>query len=128
MIITTATGNVGRADFKEVGDTSLLEFSIASTERSKDNEYTTWLTCKLWGKRAEALQKYIDKGTALVVTGALREESWEKDGEKRTKHVLNVDKLDFQRGGKSEGGYNGATKPASPSQDDAFEDDENLPF
>ena len=120
MIITTATGNVGRADFKEVGDTSLLEFSIASTERARDNEYTTWLTCKLWGKRAEALQKYIDKGTALVVTGALREESWEKDGEKRTKHVLNVDKLDFQRGGKSEG----ATKPAS--QAEAFDDD--IPF
>lgn len=122
MINVTASGNVGRAEFKEVGDTSLLEFSIASTEKHKDNEYTTWLACKVWGKRAEGLQKYVEKGTALIVTGALREESWEKDGEKRSKHVLNVDKLEFQCGGGSE-----ATKTASQvEQDEAFDDD--IPF
>lgn len=117
MIITTINGNVGRVEFKEVGETSLLEFAVASTEKSAGNEYTTWLTCKLWGKRADGLRNHIEVGTALVLSGSLREEKWEKDGENRSKHVLNVDKLDFQRGG---------SKQSEAKSEDEF--GESIPF
>lgn len=73
MQILMIAGNVGNVkDLKEVGGDKVLNFSIAvdnGKDKSGEKRDPTWFDCALWGKRAESLAPYIEKGTKLAVTG-----------------------------------------------------------
>jgi single-strand DNA-binding protein len=72
MISVTAVGNVGQdAELKQLGEQQVCRFSVASTERRKDGESTTWLRCDLWGSRGAKLCEYLTKGTRVAVAGTL---------------------------------------------------------
>lgn len=59
-------------------------------------EGTNWIDIKIWNKPAEATEKYTKKGSLVGVTGELRQESWENaEGQKRSKLVVNVNKIEF---------------------------------
>lgn len=80
-------GNVGSVNFKSLPNTSVLDFSIASTQKFIDNtgatrEVTEWMPVVVFGKRAEALKDCIVKGMNVVVTGQLKTQKWERDGHK----------------------------------------------
>lgn len=75
--------------------TSVLEFSVASTEKYKDKEETLFLDCAIFGERAEKLAQYMLKGKAVLLDGRLKLERWEKDGVKNSKHSLVVDSVNF---------------------------------
>jgi single-strand DNA-binding protein len=49
----------------------------------------------MFGKRAEVIQKYFSKGKPIIIEGRLRLETWEKDGQKHSKHVIMVDSFHF---------------------------------
>lgn len=74
MQILAIAGNVGKdARLNHPGGGEpVLNFSIA-VDNGKDKDgksrAPTWFDCSLWGKRAEALEKYILKGTKLSVYG-----------------------------------------------------------
>lgn len=128
MITTQAAGNIGRVDFKQVGSTALLEFSLGCTTGFGERKKTSWLSCKMWGKSAEAMEQYFTVGKAIIINGDLEEETWEKDGDKRSKMVVNVKGFTFQQGGKSDSSSESKpSKQRAQSNDDAF-DDENIPF
>lgn len=99
---------------------SILRFSLATTEYGgKSNpKVTEWHEIKIFGKRAEALAQYIEKGRAVNVVGSIRTDSWEKDGEKRKKTYIMAS--DVELGAKSEASHS--------SQHPAAMDDENVPF
>ncbi len=64
------------------GGTSILEFCVAVNERRRgaDGEwesYAEFLDCKLFGRRAEALQRYLTKGVGVTVFGKLHKHTWE---------------------------------------------------
>lgn len=67
-------GNVGRdakLNHPQNGD-PVLNFSIAvdnGKDRDGNSRAPTWYDCSLWGKRGEALEKHITKGTKLTVSG-----------------------------------------------------------
>lgn len=125
-IKASAVGVIGRSEMKQVGEHSLLEFSLACRSGFGDKEKTSWLSCNMWGKRAESLEPHFTKGKALVLFGRMEEQSWEKDGEKRSKMVLTVEDFAFQQGGKNENtGMSNNTKQQAPA-DEAFDDD--IPF
>ena len=48
-------------------------------------EEATFTDVTLWGKQAETLAQYLTKGTMITVVGRLKLETWEKDGQKRSK-------------------------------------------
>ena len=48
-------------------------------------EEPTFTDVTLWGKQAEALAQYLTKGTQITVVGRLKFETWETDGQKRSK-------------------------------------------
>ena len=54
----------------------------------------------------DLITQYCKKGDSLYVEGRLQLDQWEKDGQKRSKHKLVVDNLEFI-GGKSDGGGGG---------------------
>jgi single-strand DNA-binding protein len=73
------------------GGTAILNASIACAEsyvdRNKERqERTEWVNLVVWGKRGEALNKILSKGSRIFVEGRLQTRSWEaNDGTKHYK-------------------------------------------
>lgn len=86
----TLLGNLGADPELRVtaGGQAVLKLRLATTETYLDRnntrqERTEWHSVTLWGKRGEALAKFLTKGERLFVEGRLQTSSYEKDGEKR---------------------------------------------
>ena len=72
------------------GGTAVLSLRLATNETYQDRnketqERTEWHTVVVWGTRAEGLSKFLAKGMGVVIEGAIRTSSFEKDGVKRYK-------------------------------------------
>jgi single-strand DNA-binding protein len=123
------------------GGTLVASFSLATVNRFKNNagewaEDTEWHSCVAFGRLAEILRDYTNKGSKLFVEGRLRTRSWEDrdTGKKqyRTDVLLSdVTLLDPRPRGESSGrvggedgtrGYTPATTP-----DEGITDDD-IPF
>ena len=91
----TITGNLGQDPelrFIPSGK-AVCTISVGDTPRrfNKDSNAwedageTLWLRCSLWGDAAETLAEHAKRGQKVVVTGRLKQRSWDdKDGTKRT--------------------------------------------
>lgn len=80
---------------KEVGGFSLCEFTVAWSEKVKDFEKKCFLRCKAWRGTADFLEKYFVKGQEIIVEGQNVTEEWEKDGQKQSRTICNVEKISF---------------------------------
>ncbi len=83
-------GNLGADPELRVtpGGQAVLKLRLATTESYLDKsntrqERTEWHQITVWGKRGEALSKFLTKGSSIFVEGSIRTSSYEKDGEKR---------------------------------------------
>jgi single-strand DNA-binding protein len=95
----TVVGNLA-ADpelrFTPSGD-AVANFSVASTPRVfKNNEWvdgeTLWMRCAVWKEQAEGVAE-LTKGTRVVVTGKLKQRSYEKDGVNHTVIEMEADEV-----------------------------------
>src|SRR5262245_47236690 len=94
---------------------SVLKLRLATSETYLDKnrvrqERTEWHSVVVWGKRAEALSKFLTKGSRLFVEGGLRTSSYDdKEGNKkyRTEIVANNIILAGSGGGRGGGGGGG---------------------
>ncbi len=75
------------------GGKTVVNFTIATEDRSGDKTYTSWHRCVAWGKTAESIGEYFSKGKAILAEGELRHRKYEKDGE--TKYVTEVNVWKF---------------------------------
>lgn len=97
---------VADVELKTVGDNiSVTEFTVAWSEKYNDNEKKLFLRCKAWRSTAEFISKYFSKGQQIVIEGNMLTEEWEKDGEKKSRTICNVEKASFC-GNKSENSSN----------------------
>jgi single-strand DNA-binding protein len=93
---------------RAVGETSVTNFGIATNHKwqSKDGEKKEEVyfgECQCWGKRGEAIARFVKKGDALSVQGRLRLEQWDdKNGVKQSKTRIEVEDFQFL-GGKPSG-------------------------
>jgi single-strand DNA-binding protein len=126
-------GNLGADPELKVtqGGQALLKLRLATTENYLDKnntrqERTEWHSVTMWGKRGEALAKFLTKGERIFVEGRLQTSSYEKDGEKRYRTEIIATNLILGGGrGKSggdqpyEGGGGGGERraPAAPRRD-----------
>lgn len=114
---------------------AFAEFTVAWSEKYKEAETKCFLRCKAWRSTAEFLNKYFRKGQEIVVVGHMVTEQWEANGEKKSRTVCQVDKVNFC-GKKEDGGNNrNASNPTPQASDgDGFMNipegviDEELPF
>ena len=70
-------GRVGRDPELRVmpGGDAVLSFSVANNQYDKnapDNVLVTWYNVSFFGKRAEGLAKFLEKGAQVIVTGSHR--------------------------------------------------------
>ncbi len=90
---------------------TVLTFGIAVNDRKKSDmgeweNYPNFFDCVVYGNRADALKSYLEKGSRVAVEGRLRQQRWEKDGQKRSRIEVVVEELcmffDKGRGAASE--------------------------
>ncbi|MBJ2129111.1 single-stranded DNA-binding protein [Alteromonas sp. IB21] len=95
--VFTASGNVGgEFDLRFTPNQKAIgTFSLPVKQGWGDNEKTSWVTCKMFGERAQKMAQYITKGIKLTVTGEFVLDEWEKDGVKHSRPVVIVNSLDF---------------------------------
>ena len=80
---------------------SVLGFGIAVNERRKNNETGQWedrpnyFDCTMYGSRAEAISRFLTKGTKVALEGRLQWRQWEKDGQTRSKVDIIVNEIEF---------------------------------
>lgn len=72
---------------------SLLNFSVAVNRRWRDKqdnweEQTSFFDVTAWGELADNIEASLDKGTRVIITGRLEQQTWEKDGKNQSKVVL----------------------------------------
>jgi single-strand DNA-binding protein len=119
-------GNLGADPELKVtqGGQSVLKMRLATSETYLDRnrvrqERTEWHNVVVWGKRAEALGKFLTKGSRLFVEGGLRTTSYEdRDGNKRYRTEIvanNVILAGSGGGGGGGGGGAGRPRPAAES-------------
>lgn len=73
----------------------VLGFSVAVDDGYGQNKRTLWFDVSLWGKRGEALEQYLTKGTAVAVSGDLS--TREHDG--KTYLTVRASEVTMQGGG-----------------------------
>lgn len=84
------------SDVETANNGSIGKFTLAVSEKYKDKENTSFIDCTVFDeKRTEILSKFVKKGSHLLVIGKIRQENWEKDGQKRSKLVVIVDNFQF---------------------------------
>lgn len=88
------------------------QFNLPVETGYGDNKKTSWVTCKMFGERAEKLAQYITKGSAVTVTGAFQLDEWEKDGVKHSRPCILVN--DIQLPPQQQGGQHGQQYQQAP--------------
>ena len=69
-------GNLGREPemrFTPSGD-PVTSFSVATSRKYGEVDETTWFRVSVWGKQAESCNKYLSKGSKVLVEGRLKAE------------------------------------------------------
>jgi len=79
---------------------AVANFTIASTPRTFDRQTGEWrdgdalfLRCSIWRQAAENVAESLTRGMRVMVSGRLRQRSYEKDGQQRTVIELEVDEI-----------------------------------
>lgn len=98
----TLLGNLTRDPETRVTTTgqSVTSFSLAvnRTWRSADGEQqeeVSYFDCTAWGKAGEIIAQYNSKGDALLVNGRLKQNTWEDNGQNRSKVEVVVEDFNF---------------------------------
>ena len=132
MNVLTATGNLGQdCEVKQVGGSTVCNFSVAMKAGFGEKAQTVWLDCAIWGKKAEGgLPAYLKKGQQVAVSGEL---STFDATNGKTYLKLRCNDVDLI-GGKSEGvqqppapqKQQAAPAPGGPGPENDYSDD--VPF
>jgi len=94
--------------------TAVVDFGLAvnhkwRTPQGEEREEVLFIDCSAFGKMAETINKYCQKGKPILVEGRLKYETWDdkESGGKRSKHKVVVDGFQFLGGRDSGGGGGG---------------------
>lgn len=100
------------------GGTQVLSFGVAVNDRRRNpqngewEDYPNFVDCTMFGTRAEAVSRYLSKGSKVAIEGKLRYSSWERDGQRRSKLEVIVDEIELLSRGQQGGGQGGYGQPA----------------
>ncbi len=131
-------GNLGAdPELKQTqGGQAVLKLRLATSESYLDKdkarqERTEWHSVTVWGKRAEALAKFLAKGDRLFVEGQIRTTSYDdREGVKRYRTEINATQVLLN--GKAGGSRQSTTPEPGKVDDDYASDfggtDDNIPF
>ena len=99
------------------GGTAVTDIGMAVNDRRKSAsgewvDETTFVDVTLWGRTAEVAGEYLGKGSPILVEGRLKLDTWETDGQKRSKLRVVCERMQMLGGGGA-GRSRGDAAPAS---------------
>lgn len=104
-----------------VSQRAVASFAVAVNRSWKDQngelrEEVTFIPVVVWGKTAEFCERYLKKGSGVLVEGRINVRSYEaKTGEKRYVTEIVADNIQFAGGRRDDGG---ASYGGAPARDD----------
>lgn len=108
---------------------AVARFTVACDRRFKKEgqQEADFISCKAFGKTAEFIEKYFQKGKRIGLSGSIQTGSYEKDGKKVYTTEVMTEEVEFVE---SKGNGSGT---APQTTDDGFMNipdniDEDLPF
>lgn len=108
------------------------KFGLAYTRSVKKDgtwqDKSCFIDCTLFGKRAEALLPYMTKGLEVTICGEIDHETWEKDGQKRSKHSVIVNEINMHGGGKKQEDTGGNFEAPKPPEGNQAASSDEIPF
>lgn len=93
-------GRIAEPNVREInkndGTTTVkVDVGLAVQDGYGKNSGTNWVNLEVWGKLAEVVRDYAPKGSKIGVRAEYKVDSYEKDGEKKTKTVFVVRDLEL---------------------------------
>lgn len=120
---------------------AIANIGIATNRKWKDQngeqkEEVTYIDVTAFGKTAEVIGQYFQKGRAIHLEGRLKFDQWDdkNTGEKRNKLGVVLERFEFMGGGNQAGGNTSSPQSSAPSPTSdvpPFEDgpsDDEVPF
>ena len=104
--------------------TAVTDIGLAVNDRVKRNnewvDETTFVDVTLWGRQAEVANEYLSKGAPVLIEGRLKLDTWEQEGQKRSKLRVVGEKMQMlgsRSGGAFGGGQSGGgSRPQTGGQ------------
>ncbi len=108
---------------------AVTDVGLAVNDRRKNQagdwvEETTFLDVTLWGRQAEVASEYLSKGSPVLIEGRLKLDTWEQEGQKRSKLRVVGERMQML-GGRSGGGRSERSGPRSDAEEPARVPDHN---
>jgi single-strand DNA-binding protein len=129
------------------GGLAVTEVGLAVNDRRKGQngewiDETTFVDVTFFGRTAEVASEYLSKGSPVFVEGRLKLDTWERDGEKKSKLRVICDRMQLIGAPRGEGRPRGEGTSSRPAMQDQYVesasdsrsgggesyDNENLPF
>lgn len=106
-------GNLGRdPEVRHTNNgTAVCTLRIGASTREKvDGEWTSvteWFDCVVWGNQAEIAGKHLSKGDQVYIEGRTKTRQYtDKEGQDRYKTEVQVDRMEFAGGSRSQSNSN----------------------
>lgn len=116
-----------RTSTTESGHT-VVRFTVAMSRKVGEREDTSYVPCEAWGKLGEACEKYLTKGSPVLVEGWLNVRSYkDKADEWKTFVAINCAAVQFL-GQSDGGGGSSGTREASKAKDSSDDEWGDMPF
>ena len=112
------------------GEMQAVNFILAVDRKTKKDEQNSadFIRCQAFSKTAEAICKYLHKGSKICIRGHIQTGSYEKqDGTKVYTTDVIVDHMEFLDSKSSDTSKQGNNEDENPFASDPLED-EGLPF
>lgn len=134
---TIITGNITNdLEVRQAGSSQVLKFGLGVRGNFKKDE-TNFIQVEAWGKPAEIISEYCQKGSKLLVIGELKQNRFQdKEGNNREKVYINLDKFEFldNKGSNQQNNQPQQQRGQAPAGNNPFDnnntniDDDDLPF
>jgi single-strand DNA-binding protein len=86
------------------GGTPITNFSLAVDTKRCREDITIWLNCTAWGGLAETVERYVTKGSMILVEGDFTSNQYTKeDGKQGVSLEVTIVKFSFADGSKPGG-------------------------
>lgn len=130
-------GRVGqKPELTTLTNGNVCKFSLATNETYKDKQgqkvtNTEWHNIVVFGKQADVINQYVDKGKQLLVEGKIKTDSWDdNDGNKKYKTNVVMTSFNFVSGSDNTNSQQMTPQQAVNAINDAMppEDNDDLPF
>jgi single-strand DNA-binding protein len=86
----------------------------------QEGEETSFIACQAWGGQAKTISDYFSKGRPIFIEGHLKQDKWEKDGQKKSRIRVMVDNFQFIDSKKTETEAIPAATGGSNSDEDDY--------